>query len=460
MEGHGTALAPEVTTRQRMRPIRDRPYEGGVVVYWMHRDHRADDNWALLYAAEMANATDSSLCVAFCLAPDFLDSTLRQYSFMVRGLEEQERRFKELGMGFCLLEGYPEVEFPTFLHRLQAGLLVTDFNPLRITNAGVRRVAGEIDIPVHEVDAHNIVPCWTTANYRIQTYATFRKRITPLLIEFLTDLPTTSRMKRPWEAEQVPIEWQGALERTQVDRSVGEIQWLEPGEKAGKAALAQFLKDRLVEYPERSMNPVENRQSDLSPYIHFGQLSAQRVALEVRRSDAPEESKAKYLDNLIVKRELSENFCLHTHEYDTTGAFPRWARASLNGHRSDPREHLYTLQELERAQSYDPLWNAAQTELVKRGKIHGSLRQYWAEKILEWTRSPEEAFAFAVRLNDRYGLDGCDPSGYSGIAMVIGGLYGKPWRPKEVLGKVQRLTYTGERLRYDVHAYQEKVKNL
>jgi deoxyribodipyrimidine photo-lyase len=460
MEGHGTALAPEVTTRQRMREVKERPYEGGTVVYWMGRDQRVDDNWALLYAAQLANSTGSQLCVTFCLAPKHLASSMRQYAFMVKGLKEQEERFAGLGMGFALLEGYPEIEFPTFLSHIQARLLITDFNPLREWRAWSRRVASEIDIAVHEVDAHNIVPCWTVATYRIQTYATFRQRINPLLIEFLTDLPPIGRMKRPWEGERPSVDWEGALSRTKVNMDVPEVNWLLPGEKAGKAALAEFLKNRLVEYPERGMDPLVNGQSDLSPYLHFGQLSAQRVALEVRKCDAPEESKAKYLDNLIVKRELSDNFCLHTPDYDTTAAFPVWAKRSLDEHRSDPREHLYSLDELDHGKSYDPLWNAAQTELVKHGKIHGSLRHYWAARILEWTRSPEEAFAFAVHLNDRYGLDGWDPSGYSGIAMVIGGLYGKPWQAKEVMGKVQRLTYTGERLRYDVHAYQEKVKNL
>jgi deoxyribodipyrimidine photo-lyase len=189
-------------------------------------------------------------------------------------------------------------------------------------------------------------------------------------------------------------------------------------------------------------------------------LSAQRVALDVRRSDAPEEAKAKFLDQLIVKRELSDNFCLHTPDYDTVGAFPKWARTSIDQHRSDPREHIYGLQELEEGRTHDPLWNAAQTELLKIGKIHGSLREYWAQKILEWTKCPEEALSFANYLNNRYELDGNDPIGYTGIAMVIGGLFGRPWVSKEVLGRIKKLTYTEERMNYDTHAFQEMVKRL
>jgi deoxyribodipyrimidine photo-lyase len=118
------------------------------------------------------------------------------------------------------------------------------------------------------------------------------------------------------------------------------------------------------------------------------------------------------------------------------------------------------LADLEGARTHDHLWNATQTELEKIGKIRGSLREYWAIKILEWSPSPEEAFEAAIYLNDRYGLDARDPNGYTGIAMVIGGLYGKPWGSKDVVGKIKRMTYTGERLRYDVHAYMEYVKGL
>ena len=208
------------------------------------------------------------------------------------------------------------------------------------------------------------------------------------------------------------------------------------------------------------MDPVSRGQSELSPYLHFGQLSSQGVALRIMSSAAPPAAKEKYLDQLIVKKELSDNFCLRTPEYDTVGAFPEWARKSLNDHRSDRREHLYSLEQLENGQTHDPLWNAAQMEMVKAGTIHGSLRGYWAHKILEWTKSPEEAFAIALYLNDRYELDGRDPNGYTGIAMVIGGLYGKPWQSKEVLGKLQRLTYTDMRLSYDTKAYERMVQEL
>ncbi len=426
----------------------------------MSRDQRISDNWALNHAVNLATEKETELCIAFCLAPEFLGGTLRQHGFMIKGLQELEAKARSYGIGFYLLEGYPEITLPSFLHSVGAGIVVTDFDPLHITRAWKRRLAGEVEIPIDEVDAHNIVPCWVTSKRRISNYATFRARITPLLDEFLLEYPLMKRMHRPWTMKERHVNWKRALANLKINRSVKEVKGFKPGEAAAQTVVANFIKDRLTSYHQKINDPVSRGQSELSPYLHFGQLSSQAVALRVMKSDAPEAAKQMFLDQLIVKKELSDNFCLRTPEYDTVGAFPEWARKSLNDHRSDRREHIYNLEQFEKAQTHDPLWNAAQMEMVKTGTIHGSLRAYWADKILEWSNSPEEAFAYALYLNDRYELDGRDPNGYTGIAMVIGGLYGRPWSSKEVLGKVQRLTYTGMRLSYDTKAYEQMVKRL
>ena len=445
---------------KRARRVKDRPYRGGNVVYWMSRDQRVGDNWSLVYAMEAARSYGTKICVVFCLPPEYIGSSIRQYRFMVDGLKELPRRLRDLGIGFYLLEGYPEVELPSFLYEADAGLLVVDFDPLIPNRRWKRRVAGAIDIAMHEVDAHNIVPCWLVAPRRIATYDTFRSRIMPHMPEFLTDLPEPRRMEDPWKLDAPTPDWEGALSRSNVDKTVALINWLKPGEAEGAKALGNFCNKGLFSYKEKSSDPVTNAQSDLSPYLHFGQVSAQRVAYSVVHADAPMEEKDDYLDHLIVMRELADNFCLHTPEYDTIGAFPIWARRSLDEHRKDPREHLYTLEEFERGATHDTLWNAAQTELIKTGKVRGSLRAYWASKILEWSKRPEDALVYALYLNDRYSLDGNDPNGYTGIAMVIGGLYGRPWRSKDVIGKLRKLSYTQERLMHDIHAYYEKVKRL
>jgi len=442
---------------RRERKVKDHPYKGGPVVYWMCRDQRAHDNWAMIHSIQFANESGVPLCVAFCLVPQYLGACIRQYGFMLKGLAEVEAELIDHGIGFVVLEGYPEVVFPSFLHMTGAGLLVTDFDPLLKKREWKRKLAGEITIPFHEVDAHNVVPCWLASKRRIITYSTFKEKLAPLVHEFLCDFPPLKSPDAPWPIAHKSIDWKGITGRLNVDRAVKEVDWILPGEKAARASMEEFLRTRLPSYPELASDPMASGESDLSPYFHFGQLSSQRVALEVELADAPLEAKSDFLGQLIIKKEISDNFCLHTPEYETFGAFPKWARDSIDAHRSDEREHLYNLEQFEKGQTHDPLWNATQMELVKIGKTHGSLRKYWAQKILEWTNSPEEALSIAMYLNNRYSLDGRDPSGYTGIAY---GLFGHPWASNDVIGKVRNRTYTGERLRFDIHAYEEMVKKL
>jgi deoxyribodipyrimidine photo-lyase len=453
-------ITPEEALEKRSMVLRNKQYTGGPVIYWMSRDQRVNDNWALIYAIQAANEKGVPLCVVFCLAPDHLGATYRQYEFMIGGLRQLEPELRQRGIGFRILAGFPDIELPSFLHQVGAGLLVTDFDPLKIHMQWKRRVGGTLDIPVIEVDAHNIVPCRVASKRRVMSFTSFHAKVMPLLPEFLVEYPGSVRPDLDWEIEVGPIDWDSELKNLHLDHSVEPLTWITPGEDAAKEALETFCQVRMSEYPEGLVDPSKNAQSDLSPYLHFGQLSSQRAVLRVRDTRADESVKSLFIEQIVVKKEIADNFCLHTPEYDSVSAFPKWARRSINGHRSDVREHLYSLEELDKGLTHDPLWNAAQMELVKRGKIHGYLREYWANKIIEWTRSPEEAFSFAIHLNDRYSLDGRDPSGYTGIAMVIGGLYGRPWQSKEVLGKVKRMTYTGARLRFDIHAYEEKVKNL
>ena len=188
-------------------------------------------------------------------------------------------------------------------------------------------------------------------------------------------------------------------------------------------------------------DPLKNGQSGLSPYLHFGQIAAQRVALEVMGSAGPTDARKAFLEELIVRRELSDNFCFYNPRYDRVDGFPAWARATLDRHRRDPRDYLYTPEQFEQARTHDDLWNAAQREMVRTGKMHGYLRMYWAKKILEWTPSPEEALKIAITLNDRYELDGRDPNGYAGIAWSLGGVHDRPWGERKVFGMIRYMSY-------------------
>jgi len=217
--------------------------------------------------------------------------------------------------------------------------------------------------------------------------------------------------------------------------------------------LGNFLEHKLDGYERDRNDPNKDGQSGFSPYLHFGQISAQRIALEVLKSmkDA-----GAFLEELIVRKELSDNFCNYNQHYDDMQGFPAWAKTSLSEHEKDRREYLYTLQELERARTHDDLWNAAQQEMLQTGKMHGYMRMYWAKKILEWTESPAAAQAAAIHQNDRYELDGRDPSGYTGIAWSLGGVHDRAWKERAIFGKVRYMNYNGAKSKFDVKAYISK----
>jgi len=439
---------------RRIYPLKQGEAEPGPVVYWMQRDQRSTDNWALLYAQEQAVALEQPLVVVFCLVSDFLGASIRQYGFMVAGLAVTARKLARFNIPFILLQGLPQDVLPRFLVEHGAGMLITDFNPLRVTMNWKQRLAERVDIPFHEIDAHNIIPCRFISDKAEYAAFTLRKKTERLLPEFLTGFP--SLVKHPYShdfPEMVATDWTDVMKSLKVDMKVAEIDWLEPGERAAGEALLNFTGDRLDHYASDRNFPEKNGQSGLSPYLHFGHLSAQRLALEVQRFNGNPDSKKAFLEELVVRRELADNFCLHNANYDRFSGFTPWARASLDRHRDDPREYIYSPEELEEERTHDPLWNAAQHEMVSTGKMHGFMRMYWAKKILEWTSSPEEAIETAIYLNDKYELDGRDPNGYAGIAWSIGGVHDRPWGERSIFGMIRYMNYNGCKRKFDVEKY-------
>ncbi len=214
-----------------------------------------------------------------------------------------------------------------------------------------------------------------------------------------------------------------------------------------------FLQDGLERFHTDRNDPLADGQSGLSPWLHFGHLAPQRAAMEALKAAPETEGTKAFIEELVVRRELSDNFCLYGEDYDSVKSFPDWAKKTLDEHRKDEREHLYDLKEFEESKTQDELWNAAQTEMVKTGKMHGYMRMYWAKKILEWSPSPEKAIKTAIPLNDRYEMDGRDPNGYAGIAWSIGGVHDRAWPERPVYGKIRYMNAAGSRRKFDVDAY-------
>jgi deoxyribodipyrimidine photo-lyase len=440
---------------KRVRILSELSLKNGPVVYWMSRDQRVNDNWALLYAQELAISKAAPLAAVFCLWPQFLGAGSRQYHFMLAGLREVERSLTQLCISFYLLHGDPGVEIPQFLEDCGAGALVSDFSPLRISRGWKNAIAARIALPFYEVDAHNVIPCWHASAKQEWAAYSFRPKVHRLLSQFLVDFPAIKRQEIRWPGE-VENDWRRAEKGIEAE-AVPEVNWLVPGEAAARAILEDFLSRKLPGYDLHRNDPTKDGQSNLSPYLHFGQISAQRAAMQAL--SGPTDASA-FLEELVVRRELAENFCYYNPDYDSINSFPGWAKETLRVHQKDRREHLYSLRELETAQTHDDLWNAAQKEMLCRGKMHGYLRMYWAKKILEWSESPADALHAAIYLNDRYELDGRDPNGYAGIAWSIGGLHDRAWKEREIFGKVRYMSYNGSRSKFNVPAYVKKIGDL
>ncbi len=445
---------------RRVRVVRDGQEGTGPVAYWMSRDQRVDDNWALVHAQALALRNGRGLEVFFCLMPGFPGACLRHYAFMLKGLREVSSRLGKLSIPFHLLEGDPAHIIPDFCDDRRVGILVTDFSPLKIKGQWMGKVAEGIEIPIREVDAHNVVPCWVASQKAEYGAYTIRPKITSLLDEFLDSIPAVKPHSRNAEPRTEGTDWSKVLERVSPDREVPELAWMKPGEEAAASRLRTFLRNVLPRYSEDRNDPNGNGQSELSPYLHYGQLSAQRVALEVSRSKVGEEARSNFLEELVVRRELSDNFCLYNPHYDRFEGFPEWARKTLDEHRSDAREYDYSLRELEEGRTHDDLWNAAQREMVVRGKMHGYMRMFWAKKILEWTESPEAAMEAAMTLNDRYELDGRDPNGYTGVAWSIGGVHDRAWKERPIFGKIRYMNRSGCERKFDVPTYIDRIASM
>lgn len=441
---------------KRINILSDFPKRSGPVVYWMQRDQRAHDNWALLYSQQIALEKDVPLIVIFNLVPSFLGATIRHYGFMLRGLREVQNELERHNIKFVLLTGDPEETIPNFIKDVDASLLVSDFNPLKIVRKWKKHVAQNINIPFHQVDAHNIVPCLSASDKLEFAAYTIRPKIHKLLPEFLDEFPPLKVMKNNVSSSD-KIDWNETINSLKVDGNVPEINWLLPGENAALQMLDNFIEEKLTDYSNRRNDPNAEGTSNLSPYLHFGQISAQRVALEIYKRTEFLQPQKEFLEELIVRRELSDNFCYYNTKYDSFDGFHDWAKQTLNTHRKDKREFIYSLKKFENADTHDELWNAAQTEMVNKGKMHGYLRMYWAKKILEWSRSPEDALKTAIYLNDKYSLDGRDPNGYTGIAWSIGGVHDRAWNERKVFGKIRYMNYAGCKRKFDVLSYIQKI---
>lgn len=431
-------------------------FSPGAVAYWMQRDVRIHDNWALLEAQQRAERQGVALVVIFNVVPHFLGAARRQYGFMLRGLQEVAQELARYRIPLYVLRGNPAETIPYFIQTHAIGTLIVDTQPLRVVRTWKQQVVRKITIPCYEVDAHSVIPVWLASSKPEFSARTIRPKINRLLPEFLTEFPPLQAQSVDWPFPVPTIQW-GALLDSLAITHLPEVTWLTPGAQAARDMLNIFIDQKLPQYAASRNDPNADVQSNLSPYLHFGHISAQRVALEVLKTP-PGPNQEAFLEELIIRRELAENFCHYNLTYDSFAGFPAWAQKTLQAHRADPREYVYTREEFEQAKTHDALWNTAQREMVQTGKMHGYMRMYWAKKILEWSATPEDALATTIFLNDTYELDGRDPNGYAGIAWSIGGVHDRPWFDRPIFGSIRYMNAAGLHKKFVMAPYLNRFQ--
>ena len=443
---------PRITIRREGTP----DPEGRVVVYWMQRAQRGLDNPALDVAIHAGNALQQPVVVFFGLHPGYPRGNLRHYQFLVEGLEETRDRIEERGCGF-VFRPYPEHNLIRFCDEVQASLVVGDENPLRDPEKWRQSAARQLRLPFWTVDADVIVPSKLIPKEEFAARF-IRPKINRLIPVFLHDCGNPLA-QTAWKSQT--IDMTSVLDRLPIDTSALPVSEFRGGTSEGLRRLESFIEERLERYDEERNLPDRPGTSELSPYLHFGQLGPLTIALAVQNSSASSEAKEAFLEQLIVRRELAVNFVCRNPSYDSLSGCPAWALKTLHEHAMDERQYVYSEEQLESAETHDELWNAAQKEMVLTGWMHGYMRMFWAKKILEWTTSPEEAFEIAVRLNDRYELDGRDPNSYAGIAWSIGGKHDRPWPPsRPVFGIVRYMSAKSCARKFDTKVYVERIRMM
>jgi deoxyribodipyrimidine photo-lyase len=440
---------PRVTVRRAGTPATD----GTCVVYWMQRAQRGMDNPALDVAVEVANALQKPVVVFFAPVPFYPNANLRHYQFLNQGIPDIAGALARRNIGF-VLRRFPEHSLRRFCDEVQPALVVGDENPMREPESWRRKAAKELRVPLWTVDADVIVPSKLLEKAQYASHI-IRPRLQAHLKTFLIpskNLAAKFEWKKSDEIQSLPKD-ADVTDGWKLDRSVSPVSNSLGGSTEALRLLKDFVDHKLRGYGTQRNKPEIDHTSRLSPYLHFGHISPVTVALAVQTSDAPKADKEAFLNQVITWRELAVNLVRFNPNYDNFECAEPWAHRTLAKHARDPRPVLYTEKQLEHAETHDPLWNAAQTQMVNTGWMHNYVRMYWGKKILEWSRSPAEAYRVAVVLNDKYELDGRDPNGYMGIAWAIVGKFDRPWFERPIFGLIRYMSGESTGKKFDSKKY-------
>ena len=402
-------IIEQKTNPARIYELNSKPIRKGEIVYLCEREIRAKDNFALQFAIEKSKELNLSLKI---IHPKIKYDYRQKQRFIDNQVEQTKTQFSNIGLDFEIIENTP-VEI---IKNTKPAILIIDFNPIL-----KRDYLKNADFKIYEIDGHNIIPAKFVSKKQEYSAATLRIKIYHNIYPFLTEFMNLTSDKV--EADYV---------------------------------LDDFIKNKLQYYSENKNDPSVNVISSLSKYLNLGFISSQRIALEVIQSGVKDINKETFLEELIIRKELSDNFCLYSKSFKNFSSIPNWAKMSLENHKYDIRPYIYSIEMLESAKTHDKLWNATQIQLIKEGTIHGYLRMYWAKKIFDWMSTPKDALKTAIYLNDKYAYDSPSANGYVGILWAIGGLHDRAFADFLVTGKVRRMTYDSIKRKYDLFSYIKK----
>jgi deoxyribodipyrimidine photo-lyase len=424
----------------------------------MARDQRIKDNFALKAAQEFALEKRLPLAVIFSFHTVSTSRAFEHYEFMLKGLREVSEHLAEKNIPFIGLVGDSSETLPMSFKHFNPAMVFFDMSPLNGPKKLVSTLSKEW--PVTIVDTHNVVPVWEASDKQEYGARTIRPKIHKLLNEYSKLADEIIRHPFDWPNKNIltfsDIENKFLVLLEKIPRN-NVTHFPKSGESAALKEMHSFFSERFNGYANNRNDPTINGLSNLSPYFHYGQLSTLRVMNEAQsylaNNSALQSDYDALIEEMIVRKELSDNFCYYNSSYKIIGGAPLWAQATLRKHQSDKREFLYTKEQFEDGGTHDQAWNAAQIQLRKTGKMHGYMRMYWAKKILEWSATPEEAIQTLIYLNDFYSLDGGDPSGYVGILWSVAGLHDRPWGERLVYGTIRSMVYDGLKRKFAIEEY-------
>jgi len=453
-------MATAVIEPDRIRTRRDGgDIAGDVVIYWMQSAQRARHNDALEHAIQVANDLDLPLAVVFCVVEDYPAADPRHYHFMFEGLAAVRDELARRSIAFTVFRSEPSTLLGALDHR--TAHLVFDRGYLPIQRRWRDEAAESTTTPIDEVETEVVVPIHLVSDHVETAARTIRPKIQKHLDDFIVERRTTAVTHPSLTEGRATIDLRrtaSSCDTVDLDDELrdgrGFDRW-KGGTNPAVAKLRFFCTDVLSDYADlRNRFDLQNSSSELSPHLHFGQISPVEVVRRARASGADQDQVEAFVDEVVVRRELAANFVEFNANHASWKGLPHWATDTLDQHRNDDREAVFTAAELEAGETNDEIWNTIMAVIRGEGWVHNQLRMYWGKQVLRWTNNPEHAFRTLLDLNNRHFLDGRDANSYANVAWCFG-RHDQGFQERDVIGKIRPFTDQALQRKGDLDAWLE-----